>query len=149
VRLDITVKVSLISGEKRTGDVTAPQYSDKSFKTTRVFPADGRTYLVGSFVSDSDITSRTGVPFLSKIPLIKYLFSQKSTTRSRSYALLTLAVGVMADNLSSDDLWRQQGSSTKSAAAKGKRHEEDLKELPAILDQALAPPEATEPEKKP
>jgi putative hemolysin len=149
VRLDITVKVSLITGEKRMATVSAPVYSDKSFKTTRVFPADGRTYLVGSFVSDSDIESRTGVPFLSKIPLIKYLFSQKSITRNRSYALLTLAVGVIPDNLSSDDLWRRQADTTKAAAAKGKEKHEGLQDVPSILDKALAPTTPTEKEKKP
>ncbi|MFN7990253.1 MAG: DUF333 domain-containing protein [Thermoanaerobaculia bacterium] len=150
VRLDITVKVSLISGEKRTANVTAPQYSDKSFKTTRVFPADGRTYLVGSFVSDSDIESRSGVPWLSSIPLIKYLFSQKSTTRSRNYALLTLAVSVLPDDLTSDDLARQQADTTKSAAAKGGRKKpEELSKVPSILDQALESPQPAEPAKAP
>jgi putative hemolysin len=152
VRLDITVKVSLISGEKRTGDVTAPQYSDKSFVTTRVFPADGRTYLVGSFVSDSNIKSRSGVPFLSKIPLVKYLFTQKSTTKSRSYALLTIGVDVLPDDLSSDELLRLQRGSTQPAAstnARTKEKEKDLEDIPAILDQALAPPAPPEPGKAP
>jgi hypothetical protein len=146
VRLDITVKVSLISGEKRMGDVTAPQYSDKSFKTTRVFPADGRTYLVGSFVSDSDINSRSGTPGLSKIPLLKYLFSEKSTTRSRSYALLTLSVRLHPDDLSSDELLERQAAAGEAPTPAGGTSGDmpkGLEDIPAILDQALQmhPPE--------
>lgn len=145
VRLDISVQVSTISGEKRTGDVTAPQYSDKSFETVRVFPADGRTYLVGSFVTDSDITSRSGVPGLSKIPILKYLFSQKTTTRSRTYALLTLSVNVLPASYSWDQV-RQAGwaAGTGSPAAqpqkkrrKGGEAEDDLKRM---MDQAVQPP---------
>ena len=144
VRLDIAVKVSIISGEKRTGDVTAPQYSDKSFQTTRVFPADGRTYLVGSFVSDSDINSRSGVPGLSKIPILKYLFSQKTTTRTRSYALLTLAVNVLPASYSWDQVrqagWDSSAGSRPAQSQQNQRKEGDASDdLKRIMDQAVQP----------
>lgn len=144
VRLDISVKVSIISGEKRTGDVTAPQYSDKSFQTTRVFPADGRTYLVGSFVSDSDINSRSGVPGLSKIPILKYLFSQKTTTRTRSYALLTLAVNVLPASYSWDQVrqagWDSSAGSRPAQSQQNQRKEGDASDdLKRIMDQAVQP----------
>jgi len=95
VRLDVGVKISIISGESRMGSVTAPQYSDKKFQTTRVFPADGKTYLVGTFVTDSYIQSRSGVPLLVRIPLLKYFFSQETTEKTRDYAVLSLAVKVI------------------------------------------------------
>jgi type II secretory pathway component GspD/PulD (secretin) len=104
VRLDIEVKVSIESGERRLKDVTAPEYTDKKFQTTRVFPADGKTYLVGTFVSDSDIESLSRVPILGEIPLLKYLFTQKTTNKNRSYALLTLAVKVFPAGPLSDQL---------------------------------------------
>lgn len=104
VRLDIEVKVSIESGERRLKDVTAPEYTDKKFQTTRVFPADGRTYLVGTFVSDSDLESESRVPILGEIPLLKYLFTQKTTNKNRNYALLTLAVRVFPAGPSSDEL---------------------------------------------
>ena len=95
VRLEIGVKASIISGEARFQGYTAPQYSDKKFQTTRVFPADGKTYVVGNFISDSLIKSRSGIPFLSRIPLLKYLFSQETVTKQRSYAVVSLAVRVL------------------------------------------------------
>ena len=104
VRLDIEVKVSIESGERRLKDVTAPEYTDKKFQTTRVFPADGRTYLVGTFVSDSDLESESRVPILGEIPLLKYLFTQKTTNKNRNYALLTLAVKVFPAGPTSDEL---------------------------------------------
>lgn len=39
-----------------------------------------------------------------KIPLIKYLFSQKTTTTGRTYALLSLALRVIPSDVSSDKL---------------------------------------------
>jgi type II secretory pathway component GspD/PulD (secretin) len=113
-----------------------------------VFPADGRTYLVGSFVSDADINSRSGVPFLSKVPVLKYLFSQKSTTRSRSYALLTLAVSVIPENLSSDEVWRRfggAGSPTTASAVDPDAREQEPNSVSGILDQAVAQPNLQQP----
>lgn len=95
VRLEIGVKASIITGEARTGSYTAPVYSDKRFQTNRIFPADGRTYVVGNFVSDSLIKSRSGVPLLSDIPLLKYLFSQETVKKQRNYAVLSIAVRVL------------------------------------------------------
>ena len=95
VRLEIGVKATIITAEARTGSYTAPQYSDKKFQTNRIFPADGRTYVVGSFVSDSIIKSRSGVPILSSIPILKHLFSQETVNKQRRYAVLSIAVRVL------------------------------------------------------
>ena len=104
VRLDVGVKINIVSGEKTMGNATAPQYAEKKYTTTRVFPANGKTYIVGTFVSDSDIKSTTGVPLLMKIPLLKYLFSQESIDKSRSYAVLTLSVKVLPAGTTPDQL---------------------------------------------
>lgn len=113
VRLDIGVKVSIISGERRMGTITAPEYTDKRFQTTRIFPADGKTYLVGTFVSDSEIKSESRVPVLSQIPLLKYLFRQQSTSIRRVYALLTLSVKVLPASSDSDAFRKPWFAKTK------------------------------------
>ncbi|HWR38275.1 MAG TPA: hypothetical protein VN611_02140 [Patescibacteria group bacterium] len=145
VRLDISVKVNIISGSSTMGSATAPQYAEKQFTTTRVFPADGRTYIVGTFVSDSDIKSRTGVPFLMKIPLLKYLFSQESVQKSRSYAVLTLSVKVLPSGTMPQQMtvpWFEpikQGHSSKADKQNTDPHsnipqpDEKLKKKPTLL----------------
>jgi type II secretory pathway component GspD/PulD (secretin) len=124
VRLDVGVKVSIVSGESRMGSVTAPQYSDKKFQTTRVFPADGKTYLVGTFVTDSYIQSRSGVPFLMRIPLLRYFFSQETTEKNRNYAVLSLAVKVIPSDEYPDKFtipwFQRQDIPAKGKTADGK-----------------------------
>lgn len=144
VRLDIGVKVSTVSGTQQMGSISAPQYSDKKFQTIRVFPADGKTYLVGTIVSDSLINSSSGFPFLSRIPLLKYLFSQNTTTKNRSYALLSLAVKVLSADESPDRFtvpWFQRKEKTHEKLFKEKSlgvSEKDLThQLPAIPVNAI------------
>jgi type II secretory pathway component GspD/PulD (secretin) len=95
VRVDINAKVSVISGERQKGSVTAPEFSVKSFSTTRIMKADGQIYLMGTFTSDSTIKSSTGFPVLSSIPLLKYLFSKEAKTIQRNTAFLTLSVRLL------------------------------------------------------
>ena len=95
VKLDVAVKVSVISGSKRMGNVSAPEYTVKNMNTTRVFKANGQSGIVGTFVTDGNIHGRSGVPILSEIPLLKYLFSQETTEKVRNIAILTLAVRIL------------------------------------------------------
>ena len=95
VKLDVAVKVSVISGSKRMGNVSAPEYTVKNMNTTRMFKANGQSGIVGTFVTDGNIHGRSGVPVLSEIPLLKYLFSQETTEKVRNIAILTLAVRIL------------------------------------------------------
>lgn len=95
VRVDVTVKVSIITSERTFKATTAPEYSTKNYSTTRVVTADNQTYIVGSFVTDQNYKTQVGVPFLSKIPILKYFFSREETNRQRGAAILTLSVRLL------------------------------------------------------
>lgn len=92
VRVDVLVKISVVTGEHSMGSTTAPEYTTKTFATTRVLKANNERYVVGTFVNDGQYKSQYGIPFLSKIPLLKYLFSRDGTRMQRNVAILTLAV---------------------------------------------------------
>ena len=92
VRVDALVKISVITGSQSYGTSSAPSYATKTFATTRVLKANNERYVVGTFVNDASYKGQTGVPFLSKIPLLKYLFSQETDDAQRRIAILTLAV---------------------------------------------------------
>ena len=95
VRLTVTIKISFISGEHQMRDVTAPEYSVKTFTATRVVRADEKKNVVGTFSNDSVLRVREGIPILCKIPILKYLFSSLSDERQRNAAFLTIAVKVL------------------------------------------------------
>jgi type II secretory pathway component GspD/PulD (secretin) len=92
VRVDVLVKISVITGWSSSGVANAPLYTTKTFATTRVLKANNERYVVGTFVNDGQYKKQIGVPLLSKIPIIKYLFSQDSNQIERRVAILTLAV---------------------------------------------------------
>ncbi len=93
VRVDVLVKISVVTGESTyNSTTTAPVYATKTFATTRVLKANSQRYVVGTFVNDGQYKTQVGLPFLSKIPLVKYLFSRDGTTSQRNIAILTLAV---------------------------------------------------------
>jgi type II secretory pathway component GspD/PulD (secretin) len=92
VRVDVLVKISVITGWSTSGAASAPYYTTKSFATTRVLKANSERYVVGTFVNDGLYKNQYGIPLLSKIPILKYFFSQDSTKVERKVAILTLAV---------------------------------------------------------
>ncbi len=92
VRVDVLVKISVVTGQHSLGATTAPEYTTKTFATTRVLKANNERYIVGTFVNDAQYKNQYGIPYLSKIPLLKYLFSRDGTRSQRNVAILTLAV---------------------------------------------------------
>ena len=92
VRIDALVKISVVTGTQSYKDSSAPSYATKTFATTRVLKANNERYIVGTFVNDATYKGQQGLPFLSKIPLLKYLFSQEQNDSQRKIAILTLAV---------------------------------------------------------
>lgn len=95
VKVNVDVKVSIISGSSSLKSVSAPEYSVKTLSTTRVLPADNHGYIIGSFITDSDTKSRSGIPILGELPLLKYLFSQEHTSKQRNTAILMLSVRLL------------------------------------------------------
>ncbi len=92
VRVDVLVKISVVTGEHSFGAATAPEYTTKTFATTRILKANNQRYVVGTFVNDGEYKTQFGIPLLSKIPILKYLFSREGTRSQRNVAILTLAV---------------------------------------------------------
>ena len=95
VRVDVNVKISVITGQHSFESTTAPEYTTKTFSTTRVLKANNERYVVGTFVNDGQYKSQFGIPVLSKIPILKYLFSREGTRMQRNVAILTLAVRLL------------------------------------------------------
>jgi type II secretory pathway component GspD/PulD (secretin) len=59
--------------------------------TTQVFVRDGQTTVIGGLADNSNRTQRSGIPILSRIPLIGWLFrgTEKNTSTSELFLFLT------------------------------------------------------------
>lgn len=123
VRVDVLVKISVVTANHTyNASTTAPEYTTKTFATTRVLKANNARYVVGTFVNDAEYKEQVGLPLLSKIPIIKYLFSREGTRMVRNVAILTLAVRLLPMQLKDltidaehvnplEELYKRKGSS--------------------------------------
>ncbi|HWR30129.1 MAG TPA: hypothetical protein VN631_09885, partial [Negativicutes bacterium] len=63
--------------------------------TTRILTADNQSNVIGTFITDSDLKTVSGVPILGKLPLLRYLFSKENKEKMRNTAVLTLSVRLL------------------------------------------------------
>jgi len=85
VTLDVKPEVSEITGY--TGPNNERPITSTRQAKTRVMVKSGYTLAIGGLISDRDSKHDAGIPFLSKIPVLRWLFMQ-STTQHRKTDLL-------------------------------------------------------------
>ncbi|UFS69651.1 type IV pilus secretin PilQ [Geomonas sp. RF6] len=77
---DGSVSMKIKASNNSPGSGTPPPINKKE-ATTELVVANGETTVIGGIYVDSDTDTNTGVPFLSDIPLLGWLF--KSNTKSK------------------------------------------------------------------
>jgi len=55
--------------------------------------------LLASYIREQDVEQTIGMPFLSRIPVLKYLFGTTTTIRERSYIVVTAEAGLVHPDL--------------------------------------------------
>ncbi|MHB8108958.1 MAG: secretin N-terminal domain-containing protein [Syntrophorhabdaceae bacterium] len=96
----------------------------KTETTTSLVCQDGNTIIIGGLIRDDIARSRSGIPFLSKIPILGWLFGSTTDTNNRTELILLLTPRVIrnhfdANNVTSDYV----DSVTKTGKGKVKREE--------------------------
>lgn len=81
VTLEIDVDQSDFT--ERISEYAPPGLVNRQFKST-IRIANGETILLGGLEEKSKTSTSTGIPFLSRIPIIKWLFSSRSKSDSKS-----------------------------------------------------------------
>lgn len=83
VTLKMSLEVSTVTGEVDVGGIKQPQIGQRRIEhETRL--EDGEVNLVGGILQDTDTNSMGGYPWLTKIPILKYLFGQEVKERHES-----------------------------------------------------------------
>jgi general secretion pathway protein D len=84
---DITLKVSMeissVSSHVSIGGIDQPVIGQRKIEH-EIRLREGEVNLLGGMLEDDDIKSLSGLPGLSKIPILKYLFSQTNTERKEN-----------------------------------------------------------------
>ena len=94
VALDLAQEVSTFStielGQNETTIIL-----NKAEATTNVVVKDGETIVIGGLIREDTSKSRTGVPWLTKIPLLGYLFGNTTDDETRTEIIILLTPHVI------------------------------------------------------
>src|SRR6202140_4519624 len=111
VTLKMTLEVSSVSGTQNIGGISQPIIGQRRIEhETRL--EDGEVNLVGGILEDTETHSLAGYPWLTKIPILKYLFGQEDKERRENEIVFAItphivrAQEVTDDNLRVVDLGR-------------------------------------------
>jgi general secretion pathway protein D len=96
VQLDISQEVSN-SVPTTTSGIDSPTIQQRKLSTT-VVVKNGDTIALGGLITESRSKSKSGVPYLAKIPLLGALFRDTNNTTSRTELILLITPRVMRDD---------------------------------------------------
>ncbi|HEY5999254.1 MAG TPA: type II secretion system secretin GspD, partial [bacterium] len=105
VTLDLQQEVSEVQEGLTTTGLNSPTFIKRTAKTTMVV-RDNQTLVVGGLIQQKVTTSRTGVPGLYKLPIIGYLFGNKSNVVNRTELVLLITPRVVESVEEGDRLTR-------------------------------------------
>ncbi len=70
-----------------SAEIESPEFDTRSLFTS-LHVQNGQTVVLGGLVKERDQKDRSGIPFLSRIPIIGLLFGRRSTTTERRHLLI-------------------------------------------------------------
>ena len=111
VTLKMSLEVSSVSGTQNIGGISQPIIGQRRIEhETRL--RDGEVNLVGGILEDTETNSLSGYPWLTKIPILKYLFGQEDKQRQENEIVFAITPHIVRsleiddDNLRLVDLGR-------------------------------------------
>jgi len=89
VSLDILQKIDEVSGSTRIDNNDIPNIATRYVKTSVTVP-DGGTLVLGGLIKQSLNHTKTGIPILSSIPVLGYLFSNTGKEKIRTELVILI-----------------------------------------------------------
>lgn len=95
ISLELSQEISSLGDAISIGEGTTQPTLNKTETTTNLVARDGQTIIIGGLIREDLTKSREGIPFLSKIPLLGWLFGTTSRVNSRVELILLLTPHVI------------------------------------------------------
>ncbi len=140
VYMDITQEVSA-PGTPAPGSVNPP-ISQRQLQT-QIAVQSGQTVLLGGLISENDISSDSGVPGLSSIPLLGKLFGNTDKNRTRTEIIVLITPQVITNSEDARLMTEEYKSRLESLAPLRAHHG-----TPAQPNYVLPPPPPPQPAKQ-
>lgn len=106
VNMKLVVEQSGIGDSVIVGSGEFPRFTTRRATTSAVVKS-GRTLFLGGLISDDKNVTRTGIPGLSKIPILGYLFGTTSDTRTKRELLVMVTPHVIGDQKAAENITRE------------------------------------------
>ncbi len=89
VTLKVSMDISSVTGQSNIGGISQPIIGQRKIEH-EIRLQEGEVNLLGGMLEDSETRSLSGIPGLSQIPILKYLFGQTNTDHSTNEIVFAL-----------------------------------------------------------
>ena len=143
VSLEISQEISTF--EKITLGGTEQLLLNKTDVSTNLVVQDGQTIVIGGLIREDTTKSSSGVPFLSRIPILGWLFGGSSDDKKRQELIILLTPRVIKNQKEARELSSEFIENMSEASQDRIRKEELIRERPPRMPEGDKPP--SQPEK--
>ena len=104
VTLKMSLEISSVTGQQSIGGITQPIIGQRRIDhETRL--ADGEVNLLGGILEDTETQSMSGYPWVSKLPILKYLFAQDNRERTENEIVFAITPHIVrAQDITEENL---------------------------------------------
>lgn len=131
VTLKMSLEISSVTGVQNIGGFSQPTIGQRRIEHEARL-ADGEVNLIGGILEDTDTNSMSGYPWITKIPILKYLFGQETKERAQSEIVFAITPHIIRGGEVTDDNLRivDLGSANSVTYRKDEPKAETQKTLP-------------------
>ena len=114
VTLKLGLEISSVTGSESIGGITEPIIGQRRIEQeTRL--VDGEVNLLGGILEDTETQSMSGYPWISKLPLLKYLFAQDNKQHTENEIIFAITPHIVRAPEITEENMRQIDVGTGSA----------------------------------
>ncbi len=143
ISLKVTLDISNQTGTASIGGINQPIISRRSVEH-EIRLKDGEINMLGGILEDQITLNTNGIPFLSKVPLIKYLFSQEDKERHTNEVVFLLVPHIVRGqyltplNKRAIDVGTGQAIDLRMADSGTRKPENSARQQPSLTSPAPA-----------
>jgi general secretion pathway protein D len=97
VQMEIDQKVLTVANTGTTGGIQSPTFSTRTIMSD-VAVRSGQAVVLGGLIEDTRTNTKTGVPGLSSVPILGWLFSERDNKANRRELVVVLTPRVIASD---------------------------------------------------
>jgi general secretion pathway protein D len=102
VTLKMSLEVSSVTGQTNIGGISQPIIGQRTVQQQARL-GDGEVSLIAGILEDTDTKSLGGYPYLSKIPVLRYLFAQEDKEREETEVVFAITPHIVRSQDVTDD----------------------------------------------